>query len=327
MPAHQSSGRIGPERLNQGAESQVATALTHTATPQVISRDNAVGFSDEVNLSPRVRLMKLIIEMWQGKMASRENQDGKPILQSGDQPQTLAIEQQHARVLVEAGGVETFTEPTSYRLKLHEAEKTEVSIQADITLRNGRQINVDLKQAMSRTLNVNLELSASEAAVYIDPLVLNFSGPVSLSAHRTTFDVNADGVEDNIATLSSNSAYLALDKNNDGIINDGSELFGALTGNGFAELSQYDDDGNGFIDAGDAVFSQLSLFRPGDHNTGLTTLRSVRSAGVEAIYTGSVDSPFRLTSAGGEDLGVIRSTGFHVGSYGVNTAQQIDLSV
>ena len=40
------------------------------------------------------------------------------------------------------------------------------------------------------------------------------------------------------------SGYLALDKNGDGTINDGSELFGTRNGDGFADLAQYDEDGN-----------------------------------------------------------------------------------
>lgn len=46
-----------------------------------------------------------------------------------------------------------------------------------------------------------------------------------------------------------------------GKIDDGSELFGARTGNGFNELAKYDSDNNHFIDAGDPVFSNLAFYQ------------------------------------------------------------------
>lgn len=46
----------------------------------------------------------------------------------------------------------------------------------------------------------------------------------------------------------------------DGEVNNGSELFGALSGDGYADLDAIDDDGNGWIDAADAATNQLYLW-------------------------------------------------------------------
>jgi len=271
-------------------------------------------------LPPTLRLMKLIIEGMLGKQIETHFASGN--VQGGEHGVS------HAALTVsipEGESPPVDGAALTYRLRSHESEKATLNIQAELTLDNGRRVSVNLEQSMSRQLDLDVTLSAEQAAKFIDPLVLNFSGPVSLSDRRAEFDVDADGRTDSIAMFASNSAYLALDKNGDGQINDGRELFGALSGDGFADLAQYDDDGNGFIDAGDAVFSQLKLYTPGGPGGG--SLRSLDSAGVEAIYTGSMNSPFSLTSASGEVLGQVRSTGFHVGSYGANTAQQIDLAV
>jgi len=272
------------------------------------------------NLSASFRKMKMVLEHMLGKqiqIASEQAVAGKPNEFAPESPEMS--KQQVISVTA------TESDAPAYRLRSHESEKTNVNIQARLNLRSGKTIDVDLKQSMSRSLDLDLQLTALDAAKFIDPLVLNFGGPVSLNEDRVEFDLDANGHMENIATIASNSAYLALDKNGDGQINNGSELFGALSGNGFAELAQYDEDGNGFIDAADSVFSRLQLFNPGGGADG--TLRSISSAGVEAIYTGSVTSPFTLTSRSGETLGVVRSTGFHAGSYGANTAQQIDLAV
>ncbi len=296
-----------------------AKEISHrTATPSQQAKFSTPPFAS--NLSASFRKMKMVLEYMLGKkiqIASEQGVAGKSNERAAESP--AARKQQVISVTT------TESDAPVYRLRSHESEKTTVNIQARLNLRSGETINVDLKQSMSRSLDLDLQLNAFEAAKFIDPLVLNFGGPVSLSENRVEFDLDADGHTENIATISSNSAYLALDKNGDSQINDGSELFGALSGNGFAELAQYDEDGNGFIDAADSVFSRLQLFTPGGGADG--TLRSINSAGVEAIYTGSITSPFTLTSRSGETLGVVRSTGFHVGSYGANTAQQIDLAV
>jgi len=268
------------------------------------------------NLSASFRKMKMVLEYMLGKHIQVASEQGR-----APRPSELAADSLVAAKQQAISITETQSDALVYRLRSHESEKTSVNIQAVLNLRSGRTINLNLEQSMSRSLDLDLQLNALDAAKFIDPLALNFSGPVSLSEDRVEFDLDADGHMENIATFASNSAYLALDKNGDGKINDGSELFGALSGDGFAELAQYDEDGNGFIDAGDSVFSRLQLYNPGG------ALRSINSAGVEAIYTASVTSPFTLTSKSGETLGMVRSTGFHVGAYGANTAQQIDLAV
>ena len=54
--------------------------------------------------------------------------------------------------------------------------------------------------------------------------------------------------------LGSGSGFLALDKNGNGKIDDGSELFGTKSGDGFADLAEYDSDGNGWIDEKGRVY-------------------------------------------------------------------------
>lgn len=55
------------------------------------------------------------------------------------------------------------------------------------------------------------------------------------------------------------SGFLALDRNQNGVVDDGSELFGTQSGDGFAHLALYDQDSNGWIDANDPVFDKLRI--------------------------------------------------------------------
>ena len=64
-----------------------------------------------------------------------------------------------------------------------------------------------------------------EQLTLCDPLVINLEGNVAQVSDQTFFfDIDCDGVEDEISKLISGSGFLALDQNGDGIINDGSEL-------------------------------------------------------------------------------------------------------
>ncbi len=94
-----------------------------------------------------------------------------------------------------------------------------------------------------------------------DPIVLNLdTDATTLSDQTFLFDLDADGTEDRIAALGPGSGFLALDQNGNGRLDDGNELFGTKSGNGFADLAAYDEDGNGWIDENDAVFDLLKVW-------------------------------------------------------------------
>ena len=206
-------------------------------------------------------------------------------------------------------------------LSMREQEVSTFAITAEITLANGETRVVSIEQKMARSLQLELDVTSQQAAKIIDPLVINFGGPVKLSSDRVEFDLNSDGEKDSIASFASNSAFLAYDRNGDGKINDGSELFGAATGNGFAELAIFDEDGNGFIDNQDSIFTKLRIFNPASNQ-----LEYLRNTDIEALYLGNVTTPFILKE-GADDLGYVRSSGFYLTETGSGTIQQIDLVV
>ncbi len=208
-----------------------------------------------------------------------------------------------------------------------EEEHTRFSAQGKVLTSDGREIDIELDVGMSRKFE-STELAQS-IKVLKDPLVVNFDGPaVALDDHRTfMFDIDMDGEEDQLAQLKAGSGFLALDKNGDGIINDGSELFGAQSGNGFADLAEYDEDGDGFIDEDDSVFNQLRIWVPGDD--GESELFALLDKDVGAIHLNHVETEFALNRiADNENMGYVRSSGvFLKESGGVGSVQQIDLAI
>jgi len=207
-----------------------------------------------------------------------------------------------------------------------EAESTQVSAQGVVKTADGQTIQFNLQLTMSRRFVQDSSLSIRAGdAVRQDPLVINFDGTgAQLSDAQFAFDLNADGQTENIAFVAGGSGFLVLDKNKDGQVNNGTELFGPSSGDGFADLAQYDLDGNQWIDENDAVYSQLQVWQK--NAEGQDSLTSLAQSGVGALYLGRVASPFSVNTASNQTLGQVRSTGvFLYESGAVGTLQQVDL--
>ncbi|MET3998147.1 hypothetical protein [Marinobacterium sp. MBR-109] len=212
--------------------------------------------------------------------------------------------------------------------RIHEQEATRFEASGQVTTRDGRRIDISLSLQMARSITQEEHEILRIGARLSDPLVINFNGDAAqLSQTRFEFDLDLDGQADQVPTLAGNRAFLALDRNSDGVINDGSELFGARSGNGFAELARFDEDGNGFIDAGDSVFSRLRLWSPGAAGQG--SLMTLASQNIGAIWLNAADTEFSLTSGMTESrLGLIRSSSIFLSEDGrVGTVQHVDLSI
>ena len=209
-----------------------------------------------------------------------------------------------------------------------EKEQTSYEAGGSVKTTDGRCIDVNLKVDMARSKRVDTFIQMSSPLdALCDPLIINIDAKTAaLSDTKFSFDLDADGRVDEISTLKSGSGFLALDKNEDGRINDGTELFGVKSGDGFKDLSVYDKDGNGWIDENDEIFSKLKVwFR--DEN-GIDSLIDLKEAGVGAIYLGAEATEFTIE---GEDEvldGKVRKTGFFLKEDGgAGTIQHVDLAI
>ena len=206
----------------------------------------------------------------------------------------------------------------------YESERLSYQAQGVVKTADGRTINLDINMFMSRQfvsyMNINIEIQKP-----VDPLVINYGGTAaSLLGETFEFDLDMDGKADRLAVLGEGSGFLAYDKNGDGRINDGSELFGPSSGNGFSELRKYDSDGNGWIDEADEIFSKLVVWsRDKDGNDQMFTLKEL---GIGAIFLGDVDTEFSFKDGGNQTLGVMRSTSFFLNENGGGgTISHVDL--
>ena len=209
-----------------------------------------------------------------------------------------------------------------------EVENTAFSTNGVARTADGREISFNVELEMSRSFMAVNESYVQSIEILRDPLVINLGSEVAgLSDQKFYFDIDADGKMDEISYLEGNSGFLALDKNNDGEINDGSELFGTKSGDGFKDLAMYDEDGNGWIDEADSVFDNLKIWTK--NSDGTDSLIAIGKAGVGAIYLGSATTQFSINSLDDNSTnGVIQKTGVFLKENGsVGTIQHIDLAI
>jgi hypothetical protein len=198
-----------------------------------------------------------------------------------------------------------------------------------VTTADGRSIDFTASLEMTHETYNEMAISVKAGDALIDPLMIDTTGKgVQLSGAKFSFDLNADGVEELINAPSAGSGFLAYDKNGNGIIDSGSELFGPTTGKGFSELSQFDSDMNGWIDENDSVFNRLSVWQKSADGTD--SLMSLRDSGVGAIYLGHTASRFDLTDTTNPQstsvAGVVRDTGVFLSETGqTGFVQEVDL--
>lgn len=219
-------------------------------------------------------------------------------------------------------------------VEIREEESESVSFQTKgmVKTADGRTIQFDVDFSMSQSFqNVfvgreSAENNMATAIAMCDPLVINLDHNVaSLSDQHFFFDIDCDGVEDELSNLSAGNGFLALDKNNDGIINDGSELFGAKSGNGFADLSAYDEDKNGWIDENDAIWSKLKIWCI--NSNGEPQLYGLSEKGVGAICLANVGTDMSLRGQDGQLQGAMRKSGVFLYENGdVGMIQHLDLA-
>ena len=170
-----------------------------------------------------------------------------------------------------------------------------------------------------------------------DPILVQF-GNQSLGhiEGEQDFDINNDNTLDALPIFSGDVGYLVYDQNANGRADNGSELFGPNSGNGFGELALLDDNKNGFIDKNDTGFEQLYLWQPSgqgqpDGNGQVDEQGqwlSLADAGIAAINLDAISTPYAFYDEEDQIQAQLRQSSFAIGEngqgYGVH---QIDVRI
>ncbi|WP_457939139.1 hypothetical protein [Aeromonas veronii] len=305
--AGERSSTLTLQTARQSAANQQAATTPAPPAADVGKEQN--GIPDD-GLDNRQRLIKLMIEA----MLGHEIELPKPIKPSEEGGDGVT----QGDAAAQAAEPDQLVEVTD---SLLQQEQLNVVASASVATRDGQTIQLDLGFVLDwRQLEVSQRRTTLNALK--DPLVLSLDGKIAdLTEARVNFDIDQDGKEDSLPGLSEGSGFVALDRNGNGTIDDGGELFGARSGNGFGELATQDEDGNGVLDEGDSQFSALQFWHPEHAPIALVEL------GIGAILLRPLDTPFTHLGESGNQ-GVLRQSGLYLTEQGKGGwVQQIDLRV
>lgn len=312
---------------------KISTAQQQKDTKTI--RQQCIQYLLEVLLLNRERTLsgqsvrKLSYQEW---LREKENQSSDSYYYSNSSSYMNTQKKNAVNVIDLTGTVRAATKTTtqtSTTCYYSEKERTSYQTTGTVVTADGKSIEFDLHFAMSRSFekyyNENYETSVIS---FCDPLVINLDSTMpEVSDQKFLFDLDTDGVLDTISMLSNKSGYLAIDKNEDGTINDGSELFGTKSGDGFKDLAEYDKDGNGWIDEDDEIWDKLMIWCMDD--SGKTELYHISEKGIGAICLKNVSSDFSLNSLKtNQTNAAVRNTGIFLYENGnVGTVQHMDLAI
>lgn len=310
------------DAARQAQQTAASTSQVSSGTAQAVK-----DASDQADHDPKLKLLKTIIEMMLGrKIHLLDISSLMPATSQTQAPpsaQTQAPAQSGNNQVASAGyGVEY-----DFHQTYSESEQTQFTAEGTINTSDGKNIQFSLSLDMSRSYveQTDISLRLGDARQAKDPLVLNFDGTAAqLSDQKFSFDLNSDGKAEEINALTGNRGFLALDKNGNGKIDNGSELFGPTSGNGYQDLAAYDADHNGWIDENDPVFQSLKVWNK-DIN-GNDTLSSLQDKNVGALYLGKVATPFSVKDESNVLQASIKETGLFLQEDGkAGTMQRVDL--
>ena len=209
-----------------------------------------------------------------------------------------------------------------------ESESTTFASSGMVKTQDGRSIDFNIEVSMSRAFTSQINTLTTQNYIKTDPLVINLDTDIgSVTDQKFLFDLDSDGEEEEISFAGKGSGFLALDRNGDGRIGDGSELFGTKSGDGFKDLAAFDEDGNGWIDENDSIYSKLKVWTKDED--GNDYLINLKDADVGAIYLDNADTQFSLKDGNNRMNGEIKKTGIylHESTGAAGTLNHIDLAV
>ncbi|MEO0249820.1 MAG: calcium-binding protein, partial [candidate division WOR-3 bacterium] len=133
----------------------------------------------------------------------------------------------------------------------------------------------------------------------MQPLVLDLDNDGVETTHLKEgayFDHGSDGFAEQTGWAAADDGILVMDRNGDGIINDGKELFadqtilknGTKAAHGFAALAEWDENTDGKIDSADTIWSRLAVWQDidGDGYAAPDEVYSLDDIGIKAITLG-----------------------------------------
>ncbi len=299
-----------------------------------VNNQNIYNQTDSVqkikdNISPDYKIKKLIIKMLFEKLTGKKIKEKDIDIEKDVEKIKDSVQKTNDDISKVIGNLNSmnFRIEINYNEYYREEENLIINSEGSIKLSDGKNINFNINFNLIHFFEENRSYTADFTGQRRkDPIILNFSDNISFKSNiKFNFDLDGDGIEDEISQFK-NTGFLFLDRNGDGIVNNGLELFGARTGNGFLELSQYDEDHNGWIDEKDSIFQDLKIWTKFSDDKSI--IKPLSDYNIGAIYTKYILSPFDIKDINNQNIAKLQSTSVYLNNDGqVKTAHQIDMII
>jgi hypothetical protein len=304
--------------------------LVHTTTnvSNKALTNNTVTVEDiyQRPLPAKVKLIKLILESYISKnikVTDKQFDYKKASAQISKTQQALSFNQQSVEQQIpNAQNIKFITiDGKQYRQQEQVSITTLLTEQQQLNFAMQGEFIIDNKKV---NLNYQLNLKASYSSIHSiettaaalkDPVVIQFgTRSIGYITDYTKFDINNDNKQNDLPIFSGDVGYLIFDKNNNHHVDNGGELFGPTTNNGFSELAQLDSNNNGFFDNQDDKYSQIYIWQPkqtkpnsNEQSPNKQNLVSLSQAGIKAISLNAITTQFNFRDQSKDNKGEINA--------------------
>jgi len=310
--------RIENYALNLDAKASKSTSVT-TSFTDTLNTQNTSGVDELKSVEDELAFVKKLQYDLLNQLMSLLNRPQKSSCKEM-KFQDVDFSQKKEEDFLSLKEMNFTTRTLSFKEEYSYKESLEVSMKGCVQS-GSQQIELDMNLCFSSEFTQTYSI---DKTMFYDPLVINYNGELpELDSKTFDFDIDMNGESDQISMLKKGSGFLALDKDENGKIDDGYELFGTQNGNGFLDLKRYDKDENGWIDENDEIFDKLRIWSKNEDEDTLVALGEV---GVGALYLGFAKGDFDLKNEN-ETLGRIKSNGLYLNEDGTSgLLTQIDFA-
>ncbi len=194
--------------------------------------------------------------------------------------------------------VPEFATVLNYEKLEFKSQKVDFQAYGVIKTKSGEEIRFQIAFTLNKEQlkYSKIDIKAGSVAL-IDPLIINLNGDLEniFTDSRFEFDLDNDGKKEKIPYLTEGNGFIVFDKNENGKIDNGTELFGVITGDGFQELKKFDTDKDGWVDEDDKYFSRLKVWLKNENKDVIVPIKDL---GIGAIYLSSVYTDFSFENKG-----------------------------
>ncbi len=297
LPARPEPQRPEPEHHDQGRHRGLSDPTLHRRMALVRFLEALLAFIRGEGEKPRLK----------DYLGSEEGEPpAAPVPPTGSDPSPPPPAEEEVRFRI------SYTLRESYR----ETEVSRFVAGGAVSTADGREIQFSLTDLLARDFRAERALALKgrgslEALEWPDP-----TGMLPQAQMAGTAPPAAAG--ETLSALALDGSILGVDANHDGAINGPEEVV-----NDFQELAALDDDGNGWIDEGDAAFADLRLVEGGAGAPASSAPLAER--GVGALYLESVSTPFTFTDALDRPQALLRRSGIYLAESGAaGVLRQVD---